>query len=382
MRRLLASSLMLALVVANAVDAESQKKSRQQKAVANEPSLTNPTIQVQPIDPSRPLPRFFVGSPIELIYSMFVGGPPRDEFETSGEYEKRRAELLSIGVYPFVLAEVSLAYDADSSHFVIRVPTKRARAENASATFTTFEVASVVPGDSTAWLRDVSAVSGEASTSTYNVVLLNWREDAPEITVPMPREKARDAKPFLRVLAMVRLDATAAQWVMTQTLEDRLLKSPVYQLHLAQYASELAGRYEMALAGTLESVRVYDYRTGEVVAKLVPAGEPPLRETAALPETPVKATLAAAEYPEVARRARISGMVIAEATVAKDGSVKNVRILKPLPFGLDEAVAKAIAASSFASAVRGGSAVEETIQLRYQFDLQVGSGVPVPLSNP
>src|SRR5688572_32291199 len=65
---------------------------------------------------------------------------------------------------------------------LFRSSVKRARAEN--ATFTAFEVASVLPDDSAAWLREVTAVADEASTAAYNVVLLNWREEIVEITVP------------------------------------------------------------------------------------------------------------------------------------------------------------------------------------------------------
>lgn len=137
----------------------------------------------------------------------------------------------------------------------------------------------------------------------------------------------------------------------------------------------------MTLAGELESIRVYDYRTGQVVAKILPepvrTTSPPPVETAASTDTPVKMTLALAEYPEVARRARISGIVVAEVTVAVDGSVKIVKVIKPLPFGLDTAVAKAIEASSFEPAIRRGLAVEDTVQVTYKFDAQVGNGVPV-----
>lgn len=316
---------------------------------------------------------------------MFVGGPPRDEFETSAEYEKRRAEFLSVGVYPFVLAAVPIVYDADAGHFAIRVPSKQVRAANGKGTSIAFEASAVLPDDSTAWLREVSAVAGEASTATYNVLLLNWRQDATEITVSMARDKARDTKPFLRVLAMVRLGPTAAQWVMTQTIDDYLSKDPVYQLHLAKDASELAGRYELAPAGELESIRVYDYRTGEVVAKIIPdaAHESSVSpEATPLLDRPVKMLLALAEYPEVARRARIAGVVIAEVTVALDGSVRSVKILKPLPFGLDNAVARAIEASSFEPAIRGGLAVDETFPVTYKFDLETGNGVPAPSPKP
>ena len=74
--------------------------------------------------------------------------------------------------------------------------------------------------------------------------------------------------------------------------------------------------------------------------------------------------------------------MIAEVTVALDGSVRSVKILKPLPFGLDNAVAKAIEASSFEPAMRGGLAVDETFQVTYKFDLEAGNGVPAPSPKP
>src|SRR5688572_19188960 len=44
-------------------------------------------------------------------------------------------------------------------------------------------------------------------------------------------------------------------------------------------------------------------------------------------------------YTEDARAARVSGIVIVEARISETGAVEDVRVLKPLPFGLDQAAA-------------------------------------------
>jgi TonB family protein len=49
------------------------------------------------------------------------------------------------------------------------------------------------------------------------------------------------------------------------------------------------------------------------------------------------------EYPDVATKARISGLVTARVVARADGRVESVTIVKPLPFGMDQAVKTALA---------------------------------------
>lgn len=48
------------------------------------------------------------------------------------------------------------------------------------------------------------------------------------------------------------------------------------------------------------------------------------------------------EYPEVAMKARVGGVVRAQLVIGRDGTVTSVTIIRPLPFGLDEAVRTAL----------------------------------------
>jgi periplasmic protein TonB len=49
----------------------------------------------------------------------------------------------------------------------------------------------------------------------------------------------------------------------------------------------------------------------------------------------------AAQYPEIARSARVSGVVILEAVIAEDGAVRDVKILRSIPL-LDKAAVDAV----------------------------------------
>jgi TonB family protein len=76
-------------------------------------------------------------------------------------------------------------------------------------------------------------------------------------------------------------------------------------------------------------------------------------------QAPVKVFSPQPTYTEDARRAGIQGVVILEAVVDADGTVRNVKVLKGLPMGLDK------------------SAVETVMTWRYEPATMEGKPVPV-----
>jgi len=71
-----------------------------------------------------------------------------------------------------------------------------------------------------------------------------------------------------------------------------------------------------------------------------PPTQAPIR-VGGLVKEPKRINYTAPVYPEIAKAAKISGTVIIEILVAKDGSVAAAKILKPLPL-LDEAALEAV----------------------------------------
>ena len=75
-------------------------------------------------------------------------------------------------------------------------------------------------------------------------------------------------------------------------------------------------------------------------------------------------------YTEIARKARIQGVVIVQAIIDKEGNVTNARVLKGLPMGLDQAAIEAIKKWKFSPATLNGKPVSVYYNLTVNFSLQ------------
>jgi protein TonB len=75
------------------------------------------------------------------------------------------------------------------------------------------------------------------------------------------------------------------------------------------------------------------------------------------------------EYTETARKGRISGVVVLEAIINKDGTVEQVRVLKGLPMGLSEKAEEAVKGWKFKPGTLGGQPVDVIFSLTVNFKL-------------
>ena len=83
-------------------------------------------------------------------------------------------------------------------------------------------------------------------------------------------------------------------------------------------------------------------------------------------------------YTDEARKARISGIVIVEAIIDTNGRVRDVRILKPLPFGLDQAAVDAVKQWEFKPGTLNGVPVSVIFNLTVNFKLAEPPPPPQP----
>lgn len=100
-----------------------------------------------------------------------------------------------------------------------------------------------------------------------------------------------------------------------------------------------------------------------------PVDEGPIRVGGQIKE-PRKTKEVKPIYPEIARKARIEGVVILEITVSKQGKVKDVKVLRPLSMGLTEAAVEAVKQWEYEPSTLNNRPVEVLITVTVRFNLQ------------
>jgi TonB family protein len=107
----------------------------------------------------------------------------------------------------------------------------------------------------------------------------------------------------------------------------------------------------------------------------IPEGPPPTEDTGPIQvggdvRAPEKISAPQPQYTEIARKARVQGVVIVQAIIDKQGAVTNVKVLKGLPMGLEEAAVDAIKQWKFKPATLNGRPVTVYYNLTVNFKLQ------------
>ena len=77
-----------------------------------------------------------------------------------------------------------------------------------------------------------------------------------------------------------------------------------------------------------------------------------------------------ADYTDAARRAGITGEVLLEIVVRRDGTVGEVRIVRGLSGGLSERAVDAVRQWRFTPATRHGSPVDILVEVGVEFKLR------------
>lgn len=108
---------------------------------------------------------------------------------------------------------------------------------------------------------------------------------------------------------------------------------------------------------------------GEIGGVVPAAVDEPIHVTGAVTR-PVVLDGPQPRYTELARRAGTQGTVVVEAVIDESGRVTNVRVIKPLPMGLDQAAVEAVRSWRFKPSTLAGRPVKVYFTLTVHFTLQ------------
>src|SRR5438270_794113 len=100
-----------------------------------------------------------------------------------------------------------------------------------------------------------------------------------------------------------------------------------------------------------------------------PKDEGPLRVGGDV-KAPVVIKRVEPQYGELARHAKVQGVVIIEAIIDKDGNVDKVKVIKGLPMGLSETAEQAVREWKFKPGTLNGEPVDVIFNLTVNFTLQ------------
>jgi len=130
-----------------------------------------------------------------------------------------------------------------------------------------------------------------------------------------------------------------------------------------------AGGVEGGVVGGVAGGVVGGTLGGQLGGVLGGTGDKPVRVGGDV-QAPVAINRIEPQYTELARKARIEGVVIIEAIIDRNGNVTDARVLKPLPLGLDQSALEAVKRWKFRPGTLNGQPVPVIYNLTVIFRLQ------------
>jgi TonB family protein len=210
--------------------------------------------------------------------------------------------------------------------------------------------------------------------------------------LPQSVDDAAAASPFRVEVNAVRADSLFNFFLTIRTrTDDKIVNTARLTTRVEEWGTTQYGRTDVDGEHKLV-IRVKGHADGTATVETVADGAAPLVQTIGakgaslavvaggqpLPvggdvKAPVVTYKVEPIYPAEARRERISGIVILECVIDRNGFVKDISVRKPLPNGLSEAAVDAVKQWTFKPGTLNGEAVDVIFNLTINFKLDATS---------
>ena len=212
--------------------------------------------------------------------------------------------------------------------------------------------------------------AAETGTAGYDVIQPAFSE-----LMQMARQSLADRRidqqffdRYSRVLRVTLLASIPDKAEILKPITNREFSSFIRDVlgkNIDESSSILLGDLSSALANEVTNLRRL---VASDISALSAAPTAPVRVGGDIKQ-PERTKYVLPEYPVVAKRAKVQGTVIIEATIGKDGHVIAAKILKPAPL-LDEAALAAVKQWEYAPTLLGGVPVEVVMVVTVSFNLK------------
>jgi TonB family protein len=176
-------------------------------------------------------------------------------------------------------------------------------------------------------------------------------------------------------------DREAARWLATELHANVALVGTIEELggnyslltELLNVSSDKTGPQEAMTIATPEPEKAFapfEPYDAERPGQKAPAGAPPfVRSGANGASVPSCMYCPPPQYSNAARKVKFMGTVILDVTVTEDGRAANIRVLKGMPFGLNEQAIRAVNGWTFKPANSGDKPVAVRVPIETTFRL-------------